>query len=408
MRPNRAGQAWLDALPDPLVAIDGQGRLQWANRAASGLFGSVAAAHRGRSVLDLVHPDDLHLALMRLEGISSSTVRSLIELRVQTADGWRLVEAAGSNCLGVPGIDCVLVSFRDLTEKRRWEVGRSDDAAFRSIVHNAGSLLMLVRPDGAVQAVSGAVTRLLGLDPKRVEGLPLLDLVDPADADSVGAALHACRSVPVGDQEPVTVEAHLLDSDGRPVPFGLVLVDMLEDPTAPGIVVSAHNITKLRAFQNALADLARKDALTSVSNRAAVDSRLEALLQMERSVAVAFVDLDGFKLLNDRYGHHFGDQVLCAVARRLSETVRPTDLVGRYGGDEFVVIAHDLSDGKALDRRLVTAMSQPMNVAGRELVVRASVGVTETRADDTLASVLIRADQAMYGLKTNRSLRVVG
>jgi diguanylate cyclase (GGDEF)-like protein/PAS domain S-box-containing protein len=408
VKPNMAGQAWLDGLPDPLVAIDAQGRLEWANRAASALFGQPVSAYRGRSVLDLIHPDDLHFALMSLDSLQTKDVGSLIEIRVQAPGGWRLVEAVGSNCMGVAGIDCLIITFRDLTERRRWEVGRSNDAAFRAVVHNAASLLMLVDHDGTLQAISGAVTRLLGLDPEALEKSRLLDLIDGPDVGAVRQAFETCRSDAAGDLEPVTVEAGLRDRDGRPVPFELTLVDMADDPTVPGIVISGHNITKLRAFQKALADLAHKDPLTSLFNRAAVDTRLEALLQHKRRVAVAFVDLDGFKLVNDRYGHHFGDQVLCAVARRLTETVRPSDLVGRYGGDEFVVVAQEVTDGADLDGRLAAAMADPVQIGGRDLVVRASVGMTYTEPEDTLTSVLIRADRAMYGLKSKRSLRIVG
>ncbi|MDE3205568.1 MAG: diguanylate cyclase [Acidobacteriota bacterium] len=408
MRPIRAGKSWLDALPDPLVAIDGQGRLEWANRRAAAMFGQPRSTSIGRSVLDLVHPEDLHLALLTLDSLQSEDVSPLIEVRVQAPGGWRLLEATGANCLGVPGVDCLIVTLRDLTQRRRWEVGGNDDARFRAVVSNAPSALVLLGRDGTIQATSAAVTRLLGYHPAALEGTHLLDLVQPSDVQKVSDALSVCVSVPAGDQEPVTVEAGLLDTDGRPMPFALALADMTDDPTVPGIVVSAHNITKLRAYQNALADLALKDPLTGLANRAAVDSRLQSLLDHQRPTAVAFIDLDGFKGLNDRYGHHFGDEVLRAVAQRLSDTVRPSDLVGRYGGDEFVVIAPEVGDEARLDRRLIEAMSHSVRVGERDTVIRASIGFTFTETGDTISSVLIRADRAMYGLKGNRPLRVVG
>lgn len=404
VEPEQAAQAWLDALPEPTVGVDAMGSLQWANQAAIDFFGRPAAEELlGQSVLDLIHPDDAHFALLSLDSVQSKTVGTLIEVRVETGAGWRLVEVIGANRLGQPGIDCILLTMRDITERRRWEVGRGDDAMFRAVVHNAASLLMLVRADGRIQAVSAAVTRLLGHDPETLEGSNLTDLVCTDDRPAVDRALIACRDLPRGSQDPVTVEACLVDGAGRSVPFELTLVDMADDPVVPGIVVSAHNITKLRAFQKALTELARKDPLTMLANRAAVDDRLEALLAQGISVAVAFVDLDGFKALNDRFGHHFGDQVLQAVAGRLASTVRPTDLVARYGGDEFVVVATDLSSGAGLEPRLAAAMSRPIQAGDQEVVVLASVGVTYTRPGDSVTDVLVRADRAMYGSKASRS-----
>jgi diguanylate cyclase (GGDEF)-like protein/PAS domain S-box-containing protein len=402
VRPDQAGQAWLDALPDPIVAIDGQGRLGWANRAAITMFGASLEDHVGTSALDMIHPDDRPFALLSLDSLQSKDVGTLIEVRVRTSTGWRLVELVGANRLVQPGIESLLITMRDLTDRRRWEVGRGDDAMFRAVVHNAASLLILVGTDGSIRAISGAVTRLLGRDPETIEGLLVLDLVCTEDRRALARALAECRSLPSGVGEPVTVEAGLLDGAGQSIPFELTLVDMADDPTVPGVVVSAHNITKLRAYQKALADMARKDPLTLLPNRSAVDERLGVLLEQKITVAVAFVDLDGFKALNDRHGHHYGDMVLQAVGERLSTTVRPADLVGRYGGDEFVVIAHDLSESARLDRRVAMAMSQPVRIGEGELVVQASVGVTYTRFGDTVTSVLARADRAMYDSKGPR------
>lgn len=402
MKPDQAGQAWLDALPDPAIAVDANGQLEWANRAAVGLFGYALEDYDGRCVFDLIHPDDLQFGLLSLTSLQNKDVGTLIEVRVRTASGWKLVELVGANHLDEPGLHCLLFTLRDLTERRRWELGRNDDSIFRAVVHNAASLLMLVDQDGTIRAVSGAISRQLGRDPESLEASDLLALVCEEDRSIARGALARCSEATTGQRQPVTVEAGLLDSTGQAVPFELTFVGLLDDPTVGGLVVSAHNITKQRAFQKALFDLARTDSLTLLPNRSAVDERLESLLSRGERVAVAFVDLDEFKPLNDRFGHHFGDQVLRAVAARLSATVRPTDLVGRYGGDEFVVIAPHVSDGIALDRRLADAMSQPLKVDGHQVTVKATVGVADSSPGDTVTEVLVRADRAMYGLKPTR------
>lgn len=401
-------QPWLDALPDPTVGLDDAGCLQWANRAAMELFGWEFEERRGRSALELLHPEDVGFALLSLESVQHKVVGTPIEVRLQTRSGWRLVEVVGANRLGVDGIDCLILTMRDLTQRRRWELGRGDDAVFRSVVHNSASLLMLTGPDGGIRTVSGAVTRLLGLDPEQLEGRPLLDLARPDDRPRLADAMTACRR---GDA--VTIEVSLSDIRGRPVPFELTLADLVDDPTVSGLVVSGHNITKLRLAQRALAELALKDPLTMLPNRTVVDDTLEAALSQGIRVSVAFVDLDNFKLLNDRFGHLIGDEVLREVANRLVAAIRPTDVVARYGGDEFVVIAETGPRGaELLAERLLSAVCRPLDAAGVELEVSASIGVVHSRPGDRPADVLGRADRCMYSSKTARrvptALKVVG
>lgn len=359
----------------------------------------------GRSAFDLVHPDDVSFAALSLASVQDKEVGSLIEVRVRAADGWRVVEAHGANRLSDPDVSCVVVTVRDLTERRRWELGRSDDAVFRSVVNNSASLLMLVDHDGTIMSVSNAVARLLGLDPETLERQPLESIVEPHDRRRVRRAL--TQSAPgSGHGDPVTMEVSLLSADGRPVPFELTLVTP-DDPTLGGIVVSGHSITKLRLYQRALADLALKDPLTMLPNRTAADNHIEALGAAHTSARVAFVDLDDFKHVNDRYGHLVGDQVLCAVADRLSVLKGRSDLVARYGGDEFVVVVDDRdsagSNGEdGLTIRLLDAFDEPFDADGHTILQTASIGVATLNPSDSANTVLGRADHAMYSSKRRR------
>ena len=155
--------------------------------------------------LDLVHPDDWHLAALSLESVQHKDVGSPIELRLATAGGWRLVEL-----LGVPiGDGQIALSIRDLTERRRWEVAGDEVALFRSLVQNAATIVMFVRTDGTMASVSGAVTRMLELDQEVIWDRPLTEIVHPEHRLHVVAAIRAAASAPSGD-EPITVEAALL------------------------------------------------------------------------------------------------------------------------------------------------------------------------------------------------------
>ena len=237
----------------------------------------------------------------------------------------------------------IALSVRDLTERRRWEVAGDQVARFRSLMQNAATVTMLVSPEGKIDAVSAALTRLLGHDQELVHGRPLADLVYPADRPLLTAALaRAASRAPQVKVTAGTVEVRLCHlGEDRTTPFELTIVNLLDDPTVHGFVISGHDITRLRTVQDQLTDLANRDSLTGLPNRAALDTHLAAILGHTpgdpATLNVAFVDLDRFKPINDLLGHAAGDELLCKVAERLRTAVAG-DFVARFGGDEFVVV----------------------------------------------------------------------
>jgi diguanylate cyclase (GGDEF)-like protein len=177
-----------------------------------------------------------------------------------------------------------------------------------------------------------------------------------------------------------------------------------------GAVVTFRDATQLRANREAAQQLAIHDPLTSLANRRALNERLEQFLAQAkhgREFALALMDLDRFKQINDEHGHQAGDEVLVAAATRMQETLRATDFVARFGGDEFCVIMADVdeSQGIALGRRLQYAVQ-----SAHPLRISTSVGIAafdEGRIDS--AEKLIRsADEALYRAKAKGRGRVVG
>lgn len=162
------------------------------------------------------------------------------------------------------------------------------------------------------------------------------------------------------------------------------------------------------ADEERLARLARRDPLTGLSNRIVLRDRLEhAIDQTERTgrrVGVLFIDVDHFKDVNDQFGHDVGDEVLRVIARRLESVSRRGDTVGRLGGDEFAIILENLDgpNGAAtVAQKILAAMEEPIEAAGRTLVISISIGVALTPDDgEDAASLLQHADRAMYAAKS--------
>lgn len=181
-----------------------------------------------------------------------------------------------------------------------------------------------------------------------------------------------------------------------------------------GAVVMHADITERKRTHDELELKASRDNLTGLLNRAAFNSEVDLALVRARSkdegVAILFIDLDGFKPINDTYGHAVGDDVLRAVAQRITGAVRTTDRVARLGGDEFVVLMAPLKDQETAKRtaeRILEVLGQPVRIGGRAIPIAASIGIAsvESPLSDDPARLIERADHAMYKAKQSGGSR---
>ena len=207
-----------------------------------------------------------------------------------------------------------------------------------------------------------------------------------------------------------TIDARLLRADDSVIHAEIVGVHLLDNPDVNGIVLTIRDVTGRRTLEDQLRHQAFHDALTGLSNRALFLDRVEhALARIRRSdspiPAVAFIDLDDFKLVNDSLGHGAGDELLRAVADRLRGCLRSGDTPARLGGDEFAVLLEDAPDTRAVvevAERILDALHSPIVVDGREVYARASIGIATRRGPTTTPEELLRnADLAMYTAKAN-------
>ncbi len=277
------------------------------------------------------------------------------------------------------------------------------DNLAREVVLGTDAMVIVVDAGGRLLAVNPAVTTATGLAEDELVGENAIKLVVPRDVPDFQRALRiAIRSGAASSSEHEL--AMKADDVRRSVAWSITPV--AHDPVVLACV--GVDVSATRNEFEVLRSRAVTDELTGLPNRAGL---LEQLGTMAGSGAsVVFCDLNGFKAVNDTFGHAAGDAVLVQVARRLKRTVRGEDFVARLGGDEFVIVVppDPNSDFEALSRRLMRAMSQPMVLSGGIVAtVGMSIGVSVLVPGEDPANVLTVADADMYKMKSRNTTQMM-
>ena len=276
----------LQDLPDIVLVLSATGELMWANRRAEELFGQSLAESIGISALEYVHPDDLELVLRSFETVQEKQIGNPLEIRVRLRDQWRLIELIGAPVTWYEE-GAIVFCLRDLTDRRRFEVSRDDVARFRSLVHNASTIVMLISPEGSRESASGAMTRNLGHDPEDVESAPLVDIVHEEDREILQAAL-ASALQDSSAHCPVVQGVRLLRRGGvESIAYELAFVNLLDDPTVRGLVVTAHDISARVATEHELHQALEGLRNTSSLLNATIESTADGLLVVDITRRVA-------------------------------------------------------------------------------------------------------------------------
>ncbi|MGH8960469.1 MAG: putative bifunctional diguanylate cyclase/phosphodiesterase [Jatrophihabitantaceae bacterium] len=275
------------------------------------------------------------------------------------------------------------------------------EARFGSLVRHSSDLISIVDIDFTIAYQTPSLESVLGYAAGELVGTRLLELVHPADALHLVAAHDALLDG--ADPLPTTVRVQAADGTWRHIEN--VHNDMRDDETVAGIVVTSRDVSERVALEEQLRHSALHDDLTGLANRVLFADRVEHAMSRRVGVtttpAVIFLDLDDFKAVNDALGHRVGDELLVVVAQRLSAGVRDSDTVARLGGDEFAVLVEDLDAASCarMLQRVQESLRRPVELDGRELTVRASLGIARAVTATDAGSLLANADLAMYAAK---------
>ncbi|MFE9678834.1 putative bifunctional diguanylate cyclase/phosphodiesterase [Streptomyces sp. NPDC006259] len=290
---------------------------------------------------------------------------------------------------------------------------------FRSLVQGSSDVIMIAAPSGVLRYVSPAAAGVYGRSAEDLVGTELADLIHP---DDLGCVVHEVRRFLAASpqEEPTTrIECRFRSGDG-----GWLNVESTVNRHHGGLIFNSRDVTERVRLQAQLQHNAEHDPLTDLPNRALFTRRVQQALSGRRSsdrgaalrnTAVLFIDLDGFKAVNDTIGHQAGDELLVQAARRLQDAVRQGDTASRLGGDEFaaLIVGDGTRDRGAreghileLADRLRITLSQPYLIGGNEVRVAASIGVAFAEAGFGAGELLRNADLAMYRAKAGGKGRV--
>ncbi|WP_433072900.1 putative bifunctional diguanylate cyclase/phosphodiesterase [Dactylosporangium sp. CA-052675] len=285
-------------------------------------------------------------------------------------------------------------------EERTAEL-RASEQRFEALVQHSSDVVTVIDAAGVVTYQSESISRVFGYDPSYFSGIALTERMLAESAPVLVAAIAAISGTAYATR---VVEVPMPHADGHRCLAEVTLTNLLEDPSVRGIVLNSRDISERKELEDQLVHEAFHDGLTKLANRALFKDRLEVALRRREDVAILFLDLDGFKEVNDSLGHAAGDVLLMQVAMRLGEAVRDGDTVARFGGDEFAVLIDAVAapeDADELANRIIAALDEPFVIDNQEIHVQGSIGIALTGPDARDADQLMRnADLAMYRAKS--------
>jgi diguanylate cyclase (GGDEF)-like protein/PAS domain S-box-containing protein len=285
----------------------------------------------------------------------------------------------------------------------------ASEQRFHALVQHSSDVVTVVTVEGDVLYQSESVHRVFGAPAHLLTGERLTKLLDPESGVRLARALRQVAGRPYAT---TVLELTVQRPDGRTRQAEITITNLLGDPSVGGLVLNARDISERKQLQDQLVHEAYHDSLTQLANRALFRDRVASALRDradDTEVTVLFLDLDGFKEVNDSLGHLAGDQLLVQVADRLRASVREQDMVARFGGDEFAVLiespAGDTDDAEAVARRIVEMLDEPFTGEARDIHIQASVGLAtvsllDAAETDGAEQLMRNADLAMYKAKS--------
>jgi diguanylate cyclase (GGDEF)-like protein/PAS domain S-box-containing protein len=352
---------------------------------------------------DIIHPEDLSFAMSILTNrVAGKEAISRYRIRLFTKNNQLLHVEIHATLVEVQDKVAVMGSVIDITEEvTALLLLQENQDRFQSLFYHNPDSIFILDIEGKFIELNPACERLSGYPISELLSmhfLPLFSEVDSQTAiDAFEIALNGVTT---------SYEIPLIRKDGVRRYVHISVFPMRIHGEITGIYGIAKDITERYEYQKQIEQMAFYDSLTGLPNRPLFEERLKEALEISHEnlylTAVLFIDLDRFKLINDSLGHHFGDEFLKIIAKRLLENLRKSDTVARFAGDEFTILIPETDEKQVikLADRLNKALIEPYKIKGHSFSISGSIGIALSDSNKTTAEELLRrADTAMYHAK---------
>ncbi|WP_250453032.1 PAS domain S-box protein [Caballeronia sp. ATUFL_M2_KS44] len=401
-------QAVIDNAQDAYVAIDGDGYITEWNDAAEHMFGWARHEALGRPMVETIIPPtwrDAHDAGMRrfMHTGVAVILSKAIEVLALRRSGDTFPAELRISTAATPSGKTLFAFITDVSERKRVEAEIIESReAIQKVTDSLPVLIAYVDRELRYQFNNEGYRRLLNRDIASMRGQPVATVMPRAVYRTL---LPSFRRALAGERvQHDDVEDR--EVEGRT--WSVSLVPDTRGREVIGFYMLAQDVTARRLAERELRVQALRDPLTGLPNRRALLAHLAQHIGLDaakrQALAVFFLDLDGFKPVNDAYGHETGDELLRLVGHRLKETVRNSDFTSRLAGDEFVIVCHDVADqavARSIAESICIALNSPFRLSEHDVTIATSVGVVlcDATVQATPATLLAAADMAMYEAK---------
>ena len=390
---------------------DRRGRLIYISPPIVRVLGYAPEELIGSHAFSITHPDDV--ALARGSDLVEGAPRRL-RLRTRSGD-WRVFETVSRALFDDSDIGGLLTHCRDVTDyvEVESELVESLDR-LNAIVDTAAEGIVTTDGAGIIESVNEATVETFGRDRSALIGQPFVDLLAPKARAKVAPLFERAAAGEPGSLAMLPPEVQALGPRGETFPMTLSASQVVTGGRRTMTMI-VSDMSERAAFEHQLQYHATHDALTGLPNRSLFDIDVERALRQNQAegttLAVLFLDLDRFKMVNDSLGHASGDELLRAVADRLVAAIRGDGMVARFGGDEFLILCPALPDAEAAEAlalRVLEVLEEPFVVDGEQVFLSASIGIALAgpQASTDAVALVRNADAALYRSKESGRSRV--
>ena len=434
-------RALIENATDGIIVVNADGTIRYQSPSVVRMLGYEPDTLIGTNAFDLIAPDDLaRIVEAFMKGLETPGFTHRGEYRFRHFSGeWRHIEIVSRYLLEDPVIAGIIVNGRDITERKQAEESLiENEKQYRLLAERMADVIWVLDVQTMrFKYVSPSVEKLLGYTPEEILELSIDQVILPDSLEHINATLpERIRHFLEGDQTAITDmdEIHQWCKDGSNVLTEVVSTLVLNEKTELEAIGVARDITRRKQVENELRHanelletahrelqkmfayeqlLARTDGLTGLYNRRyffeLAGREFKASMRYQRPLSIILLDVDGFKQVNDTFGHATGDAILLQIAETATAQIRNVDVLARYGGDEFIVLLPQTHAQEAfhIAERIRNSVAARRVVAENSpFIVTLSLGVAEilhSPRDGSVEDTIRRADKALYKVKQNGS-----